>query len=185
MTVRLLASAFLAMSLGLSLAWCAEPSGEAGEVSAETTAATPEENRVTLAVARDRAKLMENIYSTTLEVLHDRYFHGDRAIVPARAMEDVFDTMDQQLSIRSRWISVNTKAMSITHEPKTALDKKAAAELATGKAAFELIENGQYYRATPIPLGSGCISCHDGFFRTPSKAAKFAGLIVTIPLKQE
>ena len=46
--------------------------------------------RVPVAVARDRAKLMHEIYSATLEVMHDRYFHADRAVVPARAMEDVF-----------------------------------------------------------------------------------------------
>src|SRR5690606_30997978 len=35
--------------------------------------------------ARQRAELMHAIYAETLHVMHERYFHGSRAIVPARA----------------------------------------------------------------------------------------------------
>ena len=178
MHMRLLPAVVLVASMGPSLAWCAEtPSGNNEVQSADSL--------VTVEVARDRARLMHTIYATTLEVLHDRYFHGQRAMVPARAMEDVFDGLDRKLNVGTRWISVNTRAMSITHEPKTEVDKKAAAELADGKAEYELIEDGRYYRATPIPLGASCVSCHDGFFRAPSKTPRFAGLIVTMPLKPE
>lgn len=176
--MRLFPFVLLAACAGLSLVWV-------GQSPAEDDAAPAPEHRVSLDVARDRAKLMHNIYATTLEVLHHRYFHGERAMVPARAMEDIFAELDRQMNVRSRWISVNTRAMSLTHEPKSELDKRAAAELATGKEAFELIENGQYYRAAPIALGAGCVSCHDGFFRSPPKSPRFAGLIVTIPLAQE
>jgi hypothetical protein len=178
MHTRWLPAVVLATSMGLSLAWCAE-------TPADNDEAPSDDARVTLDVARDRARLMHTIYATTLEVIHDRYFHGPRAIVPARAMEDVFGSLDRELNVGSRWISVNTRAMSITHEPKTELDKKAAAELAAGKAEYELVEDGQYYRAAPIVLGGSCISCHDGFFRSPPKTPRFAGLIVTIPLKPE
>ena len=81
---------------------------------------------VPIAVARDRAKLMHDIYLTTLDVMHDRYFHADRAIVPARAMEDVFSEMENQTGSRANWISVNLKAMSIDHEPQTEFEKRAA-----------------------------------------------------------
>jgi hypothetical protein len=178
MKARLLPAAILVGAVGLSMAWCAETPSEEGAVPIEDAP-------VTLEVARDRARLMHTIYSTTLEVLHDRYFHGQRAMVPARAMEDVFDGLDRKLNVSARWISVNTKPMSITHEPKREFDKKAAAELAEGKAEYESIEDGRYYRATPIVLGAGCVSCHDGFFRAPPKSPRFAGLIVTMPLKQE
>lgn len=52
--------------------------------------------RVTLSVARDRAVLMHQIYTTTLDVMHDRYFHADRSVVPARAMEDVFENLERE-----------------------------------------------------------------------------------------
>ena len=76
-------------------------------------------NRVPISVARDRARLMHSIYSTTLGVMHDRYFHADRSIVPARAMEDVFSGIEQETGSKANWISVNLKAMSINHEPST------------------------------------------------------------------
>ena len=138
--------------------------------------------RYPLAAARERAKLMHDIYTATLEVIHDRYFHGPRAMVPARAMEDVFSEMKRQSHTEARWISVNLKAMSIDHEPKTAFEKRAAKEIAGGKSEYELVEDGTYRRAGAIPLHGGCISCHEGFFPSNSTTPKFAGLIISIPL---
>lgn len=151
------------------------------------TDATPNaaEPRVTVAVARDRAKLMHDVYATTLEVMHDRYFHDDRAIVPARALEDVFTEIDRQSKIKARWISVNTKPMSVHHEPKSDFEKKAATELAGGKSDFEQIEGGIYQRAAAIPLSAGCVSCHTGFFASPPKSPRFAGLVISIPVADE
>jgi hypothetical protein len=169
----------LASALCLTGVRAAEPGFEAGEEQ------TVEELRVPVQVARDRAKLMHSIYSTTLEVLHHRYFHGDRAMVPARAMEDVFSQLDQQLKVGTRWISVNTKAMSIDHEPKSDFDKIAAKEIAAGKSEFELLENGYLHRATPIPLTAGCVSCHTGFFRNSPTSPRFAGLVISVPIKLE
>src|SRR5690606_3937881 len=70
------------------------------------------EQHVPLAVARDRADLLQRVYAATLDVMHERYFHGERAIVPARALEDVFDEIARESKINARWIAVNTKAMS-------------------------------------------------------------------------
>src|SRR5690606_27916382 len=100
--------------------------------------------RVSLEVARDRARFMHRIYAATLEVMHDHYFHGERATVPARAMEDIFDVLDRQTKIQAHWIAVNTKAMSIGHEPETEFEKQAAKEIAAGKEEFEKVEKGVY-----------------------------------------
>lgn len=141
--------------------------------------------RVSMAVARDRARLMHTIYLSTLDVMHDRYFHADRAIVPARAMEDVFAEIDDQTSAKANWISVNLKAMSINHEPKTDFERKAAREIAAGKSEIEEIDGGFYRRATAIPMAGGCISCHGGLFKQQSKTQKFTGLVITIPVTAE
>jgi hypothetical protein len=127
---------------------------------------------------------MHEVYAATLEVMHHRYFHDPRAIVPARALEDVFSEMDKQANIGARWISVNTKPMSLHHEPKSDFEKKAASEIAAGKPAIEAIEDGVYRRATAIPLSSGCVNCHAGLFAEPSKTARFAGLVISIPVEQ-
>lgn len=141
--------------------------------------------RVSMAVARDRAKLMHTIYLATLEVMHDRYFHADRAIVPARAMEDVFAQIDDQTGAKANWISVNLKAMSINHEPKTDFERQAAREIAAGKSEVEEIDGGIYRRATAIPMAGGCISCHGGLFKQQTRTEKFAGLVITIPVAAE
>jgi len=41
---------------------------------------------VELATARDRAKLMHKIYLSTSDVMHERYFHVNRGVLPARAV---------------------------------------------------------------------------------------------------
>ena len=168
---------------------CAQPpqiKPESPEKSNDSLRTDPvKERRVSLAVARDRAELMHRVYEATLEVMHDRYFHGDRAIVPARAMQDVFAEMQRQSDYQARWIAVNLKAMSVDHEVETEFEKRAAKEISAGKSVIETIENGYYRRAGAIPLGSNCISCHAGFFRTPPTKPKFAGLVISIPLRAE
>jgi hypothetical protein len=155
--------------------------GEASNASKEEA----EPPRLTLAEARQRAKLMHRIYAATLESMHRHYFHGDRSIVPARAMEDIFSELHDQERIEARWISVNTKAMSIDHEPETAFEKQAASQIADGKQEVESVEKEFYQRAGAIPLAGGCVGCHMGTFGPPPKSPRFAGLVIRVPIRQE
>ena len=161
------------------------PAADAAAPKSEPAAAEKKVAGVPLAVARDRAKLMHSIYSTTLGVMHDRYFHADRSIVPARAMEDVFSEIEQETGSKANWISVNLKAMSINHEPSTDFEKRAAKEIATGESEVETTEDGYYRRATAIPMTGGCISCHAGVFNQSVKSRKFAALVISIPVETE
>ncbi|MEX0818750.1 MAG: DUF3365 domain-containing protein [Pirellulaceae bacterium] len=142
-----------------------------------------EDDGLSIEVARDRAKLMHDIYAATLEVLHHRYFHGDRAIIPARAMQDIFSEIERQSKTEARWISASMKPMSVDHEPKSAFERRAAKEIAAGTDQLEVVENGYYRRAGAIPLRGGCIGCHGGFFKAPSKTPKFAGLVISVPIR--
>jgi hypothetical protein len=137
---------------------------------------------VPVEVARDRAKVLHGVYSTTLDVMHDRYFHGERATVPARALEDVFAEISRQAKIDARWISVNTRPMSIGHEPKGEFEKQAAKEIAAGKSEYEQIDGDIYRRATPISLHASCVNCHVGFLADATKTPRFAGLIISMPV---
>lgn len=140
---------------------------------------------VTLDVARDRAEVMHDVYAATLEVMHERYFHGSRAAVPARAMQDVFATMQRKSKAEARWISVNMEPMSIDHAPRSDFEKRAAQAISDGKGYLEEVEEGVYRRAGPIPLDDGCIGCHAGFSKKPTDAPKFAGLVISIPLRKD
>ncbi len=167
-----------------------EPVSDPKVVSATTTTTDSETSdqgvpRVSVTVARDRAKLMHGMYLATLHAMHDRYFHADRAIVPARAMEDVFSEVERQTGSKANWISVNLRAMSINHEPTTDFEKRAAKEIAAGAADLEVIEDGFYRRAGAVPMSGGCVSCHGGFANKPSKAEKFTGLVISIPVVSE
>jgi hypothetical protein len=128
---------------------------------------------------------MHDIYSATLDTMHHRYFRREGAVLPARALDDVFAEVDRKTKIKTRWIAVNTPAMSINHEPVTAFEKKAAEVLAEGKAEYATTEKGYYLRATPISLGAGCVSCHTRFGATDDKKPRFAGLVISIPVKDE
>jgi hypothetical protein len=154
------------------------------ETSAAETA-KPDAQPLTLAEARQRGRLMHRIYEATLESMHRHYFHGDRSIVPARAMEDIFSELDRHDKIQARWIAVNTKAMSIDHEPESDFEKEAAGQIAEGKQEVERIEKGVYQRAGAIPLAGGCVGCHMGTFGPPPKKPRFAGLVISIPIREE
>lgn len=151
-----------------------EESSEAGDVE-----------KVPLQIARERAKTMHEVYLATLDVIHHRYFQRERTIVPARAMEDIFSEIKKTMGADARWMSVNLKAMSFDHEPQTDFEKKASREIAAGKKEVDIVEGSHYRRVTSIPLGNGCLGCHEGFFKPPSKGPKFAALVISIPIQNE
>lgn len=166
----------------------AEPPAIADEATviaeADNSEADEIKERYSVDEARSRAKLMHQIYTVTLDVMHHRYFHGGRSIVPARAMEDVFKQMHQTSDVRANWISVNLRAMSVQHKPKTEFELRAAKEIAEGKAEVEEVADGYFRRAGAIPMASSCTSCHDGFSRVPTSKPKFAGLVISVPVKE-
>lgn len=143
------------------------------------------ERAVSVAAARENAKLMHNIYAATLEVMHHHFFRSNRAILPARALEDVFAEIESQSKVKAKWIAVNAKAMNIDHEPKSAFEKKAAAAIAEGKGEFELVEDGYYRRAAAIPLGAGCVRCHTGSFLGAPTSPRFAALVISVPITRK
>lgn len=140
--------------------------------------------RLSIAEAREKAKLTHKLYAATLHAMHQHYFINDRAAVPARVMENMFSDVEREENMKARWISVNSKAMSVDHEPDTDFEKQAAKEIASGKSDYERVDNGVYQRAGAISLmNHGCLSCHVGFFKKNTKD-RFAGLIISIPVKE-
>lgn len=140
---------------------------------------------ITVEEARERARLMYNIYSVSLEVLHHHYFRHDKPTLPARAMEDIFIEIDERMNIESRWIAVNTPPMSVSHAASTPFEKKAAEEISAGKTEYDSVEKGYYQYAGVIPLKAGCVGCHTKLFSTPVKTPRFAGLVIRIPVKDK
>jgi len=171
--------------VGVIVAFCSRPHLNADPPAKNDTPDPAAERRVPVAVARDRAELMHELFADTLDVVHHRYFRREGAVLPARAMEDVFTRLEKRSNVKARWIAVNTPAMSVNHEPETAFEKKAAEELEAGKAAYSRVEKGYYLEARPIPLGAGCVGCHTKLSPITDKKPRLAGLVIAIPVKDE
>ncbi|WZO96608.1 DUF3365 domain-containing protein [Isosphaeraceae bacterium EP7] len=161
--------------------------GPGPEDDKRSTVSTPVDGDLPITVeqARDRAKLMHTIYASTLEALHHHYFRKGNSILPARAMEDVFDELAEQSKIQSRWIAVTTKAMSLDHQAESDFELEAVRQIASGKGEFERVEKDYYQRAGAIPLTAGCVGCHAGFSVRQTKSPNFAGLVIRIPLNSK
>lgn len=141
---------------------------------------------LTVAEARRHAKLLHNTYAATLHTVHREYFReSGRTPIPARVLEEVFYWVDEETHGETRWISVNTEAMSIEHNPKTDFEKEAAKVLATGKEEFEKIEDGMYRRAGAIKLFASCLKCHESALTQSVTRRRVAGLVISIPCKAE
>jgi len=180
----------LCAMLTLSARLPADPPGGAAGAPAEKKSGEPGAlpaavDRVSVAVAREQATVLHDVYASTLHTMHQHYFHVNRAVLPARALEEVFTDVARKSKVKANWISVNTRAMSVDHEPDDEFERQAAAAIASGKEKFEAVENGYYRSASAIRLGGGCVSCHTGFFNGPSKSPRFAGLVISVPVKDE
>lgn len=187
MRSNVLSGLFFVVLVSITVAMFAEPPVSETETqtkeSAEPTEKGKEIPRVSVDEARKRAKLAHSIYSSTLDVIHHRYFRNDRSAIPARTMEDIFKDVASDENLQARWISVNTKAMSIDHEPEDEFEKAAAKAIASGKDNYESVVDGNYRRAGAISLmNRGCLGCHLGFGAS-TEIDRFAGLVITIPVK--
>lgn len=164
----------------------AGPNATAGGKSGQIVAVPAESDApLTVAAARERSRTMHRIYLSTLDTMHDHYFHANRAVLPARAMEDIFGTVDRQSGVRTRWIAVNANAMSVDHEPIDEFERQAARKIASGEAAVEQTEPDMYRFAGAIPLQDSCVQCHMGTMTVPPKKRRFAGLVISIPLARD
>lgn len=187
-TPRTLCGLLAVLSLVIGLGAVTSNGEETGATVGTPTAGergVDESGRVTVEAARERARLMHDIYAATLEVLHDRYFHVNRSVLPARAMEDIFAEMKRQSQVEAKWMAVNLKAMNINNEPKSEFELRAAKEIGAGKGESEILEDGYYRRAAAIPLAGGCVSCHGGFAREQTRSPKFAALVISLPVVEE
>ena len=184
MRVRLLCYCPLILT-GLICCWAAGGSSQETPREAKSPPAADEKKPVSVGEARERAKLLHEVYETTLQTIHLRYFRDDAGMtIPSRALEDVFARVGRRSDVKARWISVNARAMSLDHEPEDDFEKQAARSLAGGKPDHELVENGIYRRATPIRLSSSCIKCHAPPPMNPN-VDRMAGLVISLPVSAE
>ncbi len=152
--------------------------------AAEDAVAAPE--RVTVAEARGRARLLQATYEATLHVIHRRYFDRDeKETIPARALEDVFRAADEGTGRTTRWISVSTPAMNVDHKPREGFETQAAAVLGSGEEEYEAVEDGVYRRAGAVTLFASCLRCHESGLTQRISKQRVAALVVAMPVLPE
>ena len=131
--------------------------------------------------ARQRARLLHDIYESTLLTMHRHYFEPNKKrVIPSRALEDVFYTARRRWGIEARWLAVSAQALNIDHKPRTPFEKKAVSLLASGKKQHEEVREGTLRVAAPIVLFANCIRCHTTRRRNP-----VAGLVLSLKVKSE
>lgn len=150
------------------------------------SAETQKDELLTIEEARGRAKILQRTYISALETMHRRYFDADeKQMIPARALEDVFKEVDEGTHRTTRWISVNSPAMNVDHEPQPGFETDAVQALTDGKAEFERVEDGVYHRAGAVALTAGCLKCHVSSLTRQVSKQRVAGLVITMPVKTE
>ena len=158
------------------------------ELAKKTAKSKPQQAEpkpVSLAEARRQAELLHEVYSSTLQVMHRRYFRPDKkTTVPSKSLDDVFYRVSLRSKVKARWIAVNARAMSIDHTPKDAFEKQAARRFIAGDSSHETVENGLYRRAASITLFGSCINCHAPAPMSQN-VRRFAGLVISIPVKPD
>ncbi|MBL8854711.1 MAG: DUF3365 domain-containing protein [Planctomycetaceae bacterium] len=132
--------------------------------------------------ARQRARILHEVFHGTLQVIHRDYFREDNGLkIPSRSLEDVFAQLAENHGVQARWIAVDLKAMSIHNEPTTEFELDAVKAIKAGNAEYEAVVDGRFHFAGRIRLSSQCLSCHAS--RRTSNDDRSAGLIISMPLK--
>lgn len=141
-----------------------------------------ENSPTTIVEARGRARILHETLHGTLQVMHRDFFREDEGLkIPSRSLEDVFRELERSYGVELRWLAVDTKAMDIDHEARDEFEKEAVRVLRSGKSEYENSTENRYRHAGRIRLSATCLTCHAS--RRSSNDDRFAGLVITMPLK--
>lgn len=152
------------------------------EVSEADGARIDVHSPTTISEARSRARILHETLHGALQVMHRDFFREDEGLkIPSRSLEDVFSELARSYGVKLHWIAVDLKAMNVDNEPKTEFEKEAARILKSGKGEFESTTGDEFHFAGRIRLSATCLSCHAS--RRSSNDDRFAGLVITMPLK--
>lgn len=153
---------------------------------AERPYATSTAEPIAVDEARGRARLLHDAYESTLHVIHRRYFDADeKDAIPARALEDVFKSVDEANGMATRWIAVNTPPMNVDHAPREGFEADAAAALGEGRTEFEAVEGDTYRRAGAVRLFASCLKCHESGLTKQIRKERVAALVISLPLRAD
>lgn len=134
--------------------------------------------------ARIRARLLYRSLDGALQVMHRDLFDDEKSLrIPSRSLEDVFEVLEEKEQVKLRWIAVNAKPMSSESSPADDFEKEAAKVITSGKADYELAQDGVYRFAGMIRLSGQCLKCHVPMRK--SLEDRFSALVIQMPYETE
>lgn len=140
-----------------------------------------EKSRPTVQEARRQAEILHTAISSTLQLVHDRYYQSDQGQpIPAAVLNEVFSEIEDSHAVKLRWLAVEGQAMNVDHKPKTPFEHAAFEALKSGKKSFEQTDDNTYRRASAIKLSNNCLKCHVPDRKNTKD--RMAGLIMVIPI---
>ena len=161
-------------------------SAEAEEAEPAKSSVTDEDKArdVNIVHARRLASILFESVHGSLQVMHRDLFREDESVkIPSRSLEDVFSVLNRKHKVELRWLSVDTQAMNIDHEPSSEFEKEVVRHLRTQESNFESVEGNQFHFAGRIRLSTTCLSCHVP--RRSDNDDRFAGLLMTFDLQSD
>ncbi|WP_146537332.1 c-type heme family protein [Rubripirellula reticaptiva] len=168
------------MTVGNAVAFADDVQGKSGTTESETSKpaiAAP----ANVDEARDRSKLVHEIFRGTLQVVHRDLFDEDNGFaIPSRSLEDVFSELARSYDVDLKWLIVNADVLNIDHVAETDFEKQAVKVLAKGQPALEQVTENRFHYAGAITLHSQCLKCH--VKRRTSNENRTAGLLISMPI---
>ena len=184
--IRNLSATLLAAVISVGAAWSHATSATGPNHASQEppTAASDTSATVDLETPRRQAEVLHSAMHSALRVVHDRYYKEDEGLaIPAAALEEVFQDVQNEHRVQFRWLVVEGQAMNVDHSAKTDFEKDAVKALKEGKPFLETTEDNMYRRAGPITLTNQCLKCH--LPDRKSTKNRTAGLIISVPLNTE
>lgn len=115
----------------------------------------------TLAAARERVRMMDDIYVTAVLVTHKMYVRDPGTPAAVTWAKQVFHGLQGKGWPEARILSGVDRPLNPENDPSDPFERDAVAAFRAGKPSFERVEGGVLRYATALHVvDASCITCH-------------------------
>jgi hypothetical protein len=138
--------------------------------------------------ARREVRMLDDIYKTAVVLVTEHYVKTDSDLAAGSAFKVLFDSIAKKGWHEARLVDATGQPYSDLNLPKEGFEKKAIAELLSGKPSFDQVitEDGKRYllAATAIPVVmEKCIMCHENY-RNVEKGKAIGAISYKVPVQE-
>lgn len=122
-------------------------------------------DKAALARTREQVQMLDTLYKTAVVSITNSYVEGQSSVPAAMVAKDVFAAMHKKGYHNARLLDATGKPKNKKNVAKTEFEKKAVAQMKSGKAYYEEVAqvNGKHVlrAATIVPVVlKQCATCH-------------------------